>query len=66
MDQILLAIRNLALKLSRTNVSFDTIKDEILSQIQDELDELDPFPPVLLESPTTNVIIVPPSPPEKS
>jgi hypothetical protein len=66
MDQILLAIRNLALKLSRTNVSFDTIKDEILSQIQDELDELDPFPPVLLESPTTNIIIVPPSPPEKS
>ena len=65
MDQILLAIRNLALKLSRTNVSFDTIKDEILSQIQDELDELDPFPPVLLESPTTNIIIVPPSPPEK-
>lgn len=66
MDQILLAIRNLALKLSITNVSFDTIKDEILSQIQDELDELDPFPPVLLESPTTNIIIVPPSPPEKS
>ena len=66
MDQILLAIRNLALKLSRTNVSFDTIKDEILSQIQDELDELDPFPPVLLESPTTNIIIVPPFPPEKS
>ena len=66
MDQILLAIRNLALKLSRTNVSFDTIKDEILSQIQDELDELDPFPPVLLESPTTNIIVVPPSPPEKS